>query len=76
MAELWLNGSEQRVAMETPLTLVIAARIADELFDDLDAPVKRVAATDTFVAYQPQLENVILPQPEDLFHAIEGLSKF
>jgi 2-oxoisovalerate dehydrogenase E1 component len=54
----------------------IAARIADELFDDLDAPVKRVAATDTFVAYQPQLENVILPQPEDIFRAIEGLAKF
>jgi 2-oxoisovalerate dehydrogenase E1 component len=54
----------------------IAARIADELFDDLDAPVKRVAATDTFVAYQPELENVILPQPEDLFRAIEGLTKF
>jgi 2-oxoisovalerate dehydrogenase E1 component len=54
----------------------IAARIADELFDDLDAPVKRVAATDTFVAYQPTLENVILPQPEDLFRAIEGLAKF
>jgi 2-oxoisovalerate dehydrogenase E1 component len=54
----------------------IAARIADELFDDLDAPVKRVAATDTFVAYQPQLENVILPQPEDMFRAIEGLAKF
>jgi 2-oxoisovalerate dehydrogenase E1 component len=54
----------------------IAARIADELFNDLDAPVKRVAATDTFVAYQPQLENVILPQPEDLFKAIEGLAKF
>jgi 2-oxoisovalerate dehydrogenase E1 component len=54
----------------------IAARIADELFDDLDAPVKRVAATDTFVAYQPQLENVILPQPEDVFRAIEGLAKF
>ncbi|MFL6426969.1 MAG: thiamine pyrophosphate-dependent enzyme [Acidobacteriaceae bacterium] len=54
----------------------IAARIADELFDDLDAPVKRVAATDTFVAYQPQLENVILPQPEDVFRAIEKLAKF
>ena len=54
----------------------IAARIADELFDDLDAPVRRVAAKDTFVAYQPQLEDVILPQPEDLFRAIEGLAKF
>jgi 2-oxoisovalerate dehydrogenase E1 component len=54
----------------------IAARIADELFDDLDAPVKRVAATDTFVGYQPLLENEILPQPEDLFRAMEGLAKF
>ncbi len=54
----------------------IAARIADELFDDLDAPVKRVAATDTFVAYQPQLEDVILPQSEDLYKAMENLAKF
>jgi 2-oxoisovalerate dehydrogenase E1 component len=54
----------------------IAARIADELFEDLDAPVKRVAATDTFVAYQPLLEDVILPQAEDLYRAIEALAKF
>jgi 2-oxoisovalerate dehydrogenase E1 component len=54
----------------------IAARIADELFEDLDAPVKRVAATDTFVAYQPVLEDVILPQSEDLFKAMEKLAKF
>jgi len=54
----------------------IAARIADELFEDLDAPVKRVAATDTFVAYQPQLEDVILPQSEDLYKAMEKLAKF
>src|SRR5207245_5809969 len=40
----------------------IAARIADQLFQNLDAPVRRVAAKDTFVAYQPLLENVILPQ--------------
>ena len=45
----------------------IAARIADELFDELDAPVKRVAAKDTFVAYQPILEDEILPQAEDLY---------
>jgi 2-oxoisovalerate dehydrogenase E1 component len=54
----------------------IAARIADELFEDLDAPVKRVAATDTFVAYQPLLEDVILPQAEDLYKAMESLAKF
>jgi len=54
----------------------IAARIADELFDDLDAPVKRVAAMDTFVAYQPVLEDAILPQPEDLLRAIVELRAF
>jgi len=54
----------------------IAARIADELFEDLDAPVRRVAATDTFVAYQPLLEAVILPQADDLYRAMEKLAKF
>lgn len=54
----------------------IAARIADELFEYLDAPVKRVAATDTFVAYQPLLEDVILPQSDDFFKAMESLAKF
>jgi len=54
----------------------IVARIADELFEDLDAPVKRVAAMDTFVAYQPLLEDVILPQPEDLLKAIVELRAF
>jgi 2-oxoisovalerate dehydrogenase E1 component len=54
----------------------IAARIADELFEYLDAPVKRVAAMDTFVAYQPILEDAILPQPEDLYRAITELGKY
>jgi 2-oxoisovalerate dehydrogenase E1 component len=54
----------------------IAARIAQELFEDLDAPVRRVAATDTFVAYQPKLEDVILPQAEDLYKAMESLARF
>ncbi len=51
----------------------IAARIADELFDDLDAPVKRIGAMDTFVAYQPVLEDVILPQPDTVLKAITEL---
>jgi 2-oxoisovalerate dehydrogenase E1 component len=54
----------------------IAARIADELFEHLDAPVRRVAALDTFVAYQPILENAILPQAEDLFQAMKSLAEF
>ena len=54
----------------------IAARIADELFHDLDAPVKRIAAMDTFVAYQPILEDVILPQPEDIYRGIVDLKQF
>ena len=54
----------------------IAARIADELFDHLDAPVRRVAAMDTFVAYQPVLEDAILPQPDDLLQAMVALKQF
>jgi 2-oxoisovalerate dehydrogenase E1 component len=54
----------------------IAARIADELFDELDAPVKRVAARDTFVAYQPRIEDLILPQAEDLYKAMVELAEY
>ncbi len=54
----------------------IAARIADQLFDHLDAPVRRVAAMDTFVAYQPILENAILPQTADLYRAMKELAEF
>ena len=54
----------------------IAARIADQLFDHLDAPVRRVAAADTFVAYQPILEDAILPQPNDLFRAMKELAEY
>ncbi len=54
----------------------IAARIADELFEDLDGPVRRVGALDTFVAYCPDLENAILPQVEDLVRAILDLAEY
>jgi 2-oxoisovalerate dehydrogenase E1 component len=54
----------------------IAARIGEELFDSLDAPVRRLGALDTFVAYQPALEDAILPQPEGIFQAIASLAKY
>jgi 2-oxoisovalerate dehydrogenase E1 component len=54
----------------------IAARIADELFDDLDAPVRRIGAMDTFVAYQPLLEDAILPQPASILKAIQDLHAY
>ena len=54
----------------------IAARIADETFTYLDAPVRRVASTDTFVAYAPELEDVILPQADRIKRAMEELLRF
>ena len=54
----------------------IAARIANELFSDLDAPVGRVAALDTWVAYNPQVEDEILPQVADLIAEGDRLLSF
>jgi 2-oxoisovalerate dehydrogenase E1 component len=54
----------------------IAARIADDCFAWLDAPVKRVASTDTFVGYAPQLEDAILPQVETFKAAIADIVSF
>jgi 2-oxoisovalerate dehydrogenase E1 component len=54
----------------------LAARIANELFEHLDAPVGRVGALDTWVGYNPQLENEILPQVENLVAEMERLVGF
>ena len=54
----------------------IAARISSELFEHLDAPVRRVCALDTFVAYAPVLEDVILPQVTDLAKAIAEVKSY
>jgi 2-oxoisovalerate dehydrogenase E1 component len=54
----------------------IAARISEELFEYLDAPVKRVAAKDCPVAYAPVLEEVILPNSADVLHAIRTTAKY
>jgi 2-oxoisovalerate dehydrogenase E1 component len=54
----------------------IAARISDELFDYLDAPIKRVAALDCPVAYAPVLEERILPGSADVLKAIRAVAKY
>jgi 2-oxoisovalerate dehydrogenase E1 component len=54
----------------------LAARIADELFGCLDAPVKRIGALDTWVGYHPQLENAILPQVDDVVREAEKLLSY
>ncbi len=54
----------------------IAARIAEELFDFLDAPVRRCAAKDIFVPYHPILEAAMLPQPEDIVRVARELAAY
>ncbi|HET9467311.1 MAG TPA: dehydrogenase E1 component subunit alpha/beta [Vicinamibacterales bacterium] len=54
----------------------IAARISEDLFEHLDAPVTRVGAMDTPVAYAPELEEVILPQTDDLLKAIAKVTAY
>ncbi|HJS74165.1 MAG TPA: transketolase C-terminal domain-containing protein, partial [Vicinamibacteria bacterium] len=54
----------------------IAARIGEELFDFLDAPVRRVAAKDSWVAYNPDVEDAILPQIADIESAILELARY
>ena len=54
----------------------IAARIADELFASLDAPVRRVGALDTWVGYHPQLEAAILPQTERLAAEMDRILEY
>ena len=54
----------------------LAARIGEEFYAELDGPVRRLAATDTFVGYAPELEDFILPQVTDIEKAIEDLANW
>lgn len=80
IAESVKKTSRVIVAHEDPISYgygaEVAARISDELFEYLDAPVRRVGATDTFVAYAPQVEDFILPQSEDVEKAVQELMKY
>ncbi len=80
VAEAVKRTSRVIVAHEDQLTCgfgaEIAARIGEDLFEYLDAPVTRVGAMDTPVAYAPELEEVILPQTDDLLKAIEKVTAY
>ncbi|MCH2460104.1 MAG: dehydrogenase E1 component subunit alpha/beta [Gemmatimonadetes bacterium] len=54
----------------------ISARVADELFEWLDAPIKRVASLDTWVGYAPVLEDAILPQTQNVIEALKKLAAY
>lgn len=54
----------------------IAAIIGAEVFEHLDAPIRRVAAKDAPVPYGPELENFMLPQEADVARALDELLKY
>jgi 2-oxoisovalerate dehydrogenase E1 component len=80
IAALVKRTSRVVIAHEDQLTAgfgaEIAARIAGELFEYLDAPVVRVAALDCPVAYSPDLEEAILPQSSDVLVAIRQTAEY
>jgi 2-oxoisovalerate dehydrogenase E1 component len=80
IAEYTRRTNRAIIAHEDQLTCgfgaEIAARISDELFEYLDAPVRRVAALDCPVAYAPVLEETILPGSADVLQAIRDLAAY
>jgi len=80
VARLVRHTSRVIIAHEDQLTCgfgaEIGARIADELFEYLDAPIRRVAALDAPVAYCPDLEAAILPQAADILKAIREIAAY
>jgi 2-oxoisovalerate dehydrogenase E1 component len=80
IAEAVKRTSRVIVAHEDQLTCgfgaELAARISEELFEYLDAPVTRLGAMDSPVAYAPELEEVILPQTADILKAIERVAAY
>jgi 2-oxoisovalerate dehydrogenase E1 component len=80
IADLVKRTNRVVIAHEDQLTCgfgaELAARIAGELFEYLDAPVRRVASLDTPVAYCPDLEEVILPQRADVLQAIRETARY
>ena len=80
IAELVTRTNRVIIAHEDQLTCgfgaELAARISDELFDQLDAPIRRVASLDCPVAYSPWLEEAILPGSPDILRAIRETAAY
>ena len=80
IAQAVRNTNRVIIAHEDQLTCgfgaELAARIASDLFEFLDAPVRRVAALDSPVAYAPDLEEAILPQASDVLTAILEVARY
>ena len=80
IAEAVAQTNRVVVAHEDQLTCgfgaELVARVADELFVSLDAPVKRVAALDCPVGYNPVFEEVVLPQAADIVRAIQDVVNY
>jgi 2-oxoisovalerate dehydrogenase E1 component len=77
----WVRSTSRVIVVhEDPLTCgfgaELSARISGELFEYLDAPVRRVAALDCPVAYAPVLEEAILPGSGDVLHAIKQIAAY
>ena len=54
----------------------IAATIAEEAFEDLDAPIRRIAAPDTPVPFSPPLEKAFIPQVDDVVAGLRALAEY
>ena len=80
LAEAVAKTNRVVIAHEDQLTCgfgaELAARISGELFEHLDAPIRRVAALDVPVAYYPDLEEAILPQAADVLKAIRDTARY
>jgi 2-oxoisovalerate dehydrogenase E1 component len=80
VAETVMRTSKLLVVHEDVLTAgfggEIAAWAGEHCYGDLDGPIRRIGATDTFVAYEPTLEQAILPQVDDIERAARSLAAF
>ena len=73
------DASSTRVEEGAPLTQVgasISARVAEELYDELDAPVKRLCMDDAPVPYASSMEQAVVKRGTDLIEAVKAIANY